>query len=63
MTKATDEIIAKGNELNKVYQSYKNSRPEEKKSKWQEFLVASDEYRKDVRRYISGNPADIARCL
>lgn len=60
---STDEIIEKGNELNKIYRGYKNSTGIDKELKWMEFLAASDEYRKDVHAYICSNPTDIARCL
>lgn len=60
---STDEIITKGNELNKIYRSYKNSTGIDKELKWMEFLAASDEYRKDVHVYINSNPVDVARCL
>lgn len=60
---STDKIIEKGNELNEIYRSYKNSTGIDKELKWMEFLAASDEYRKDVHAYICTNPVDIARCL
>ena len=63
MTVSTDEIIEKGNELNDIYRSYKNSAGIDKELKWMEFLAASNEYRKDVHAYICTNPADIARAL
>ncbi len=60
---STNEIIEKGNELNKLHAAYKDSTPKEKASRWQESFAAWTEYQHIVHCYIETKPADISDLL
>ena len=60
---STEEIIKRGNELNKKHRAYKKAEPKDKPDRWKEFYEAWQKYRSEVNAYVKTYPLDISDSL
>lgn len=60
----TNEILEKGKELNKLHSEYKQAiKPKDKKSKWQVYYAASEDYRDDFAEFMKSNSTEVVKTL